>query len=271
MQRYNRYITNPATQDYLQSVLNENRADFVSSLTSLVGSNVKLQECQPASVMYTAIKAAALSLPLDPNLGFAYVIPYRDNKAGVTLAQFQLGWKGLLQLAIRSQLYKTINADCVYEGENVSADRLSGDLIITGEKTSDNVIGYFAFFEMTNGFKKSLYWPKEKVEAHARRYSKSVTSGPWKTDFDAMAQKTVLKQLLSKFGAMSTTIQNAIKYDQVVIDNNGKESYADNPSVAEQQEQNEKAAAIFAEAMGATDVDFDAVPAEEDIKEELFN
>lgn len=271
MQRYNRYITNPATQDYLQSVLNENKADFVSSLTSLVGSNVKLQECQPASVMYTAIKAAALALPLDPNLGFAYVIPYKDNKNNQTLAQFILGWKGLLQLAIRSQLYRTINADCVYEGEAVVTDRISGEMRITGEKTADNVIGYFAYFEMTNGFRKSIYWPREKVESHARRYSKSVTSGPWKTDFDAMAQKTVLKQLLGKYGAMSTTIQNAIQYDQIVINEDGKETYADNPSEAEKAEQNEKAAAIFADAMGVTDIDYEETPAEDNLKDELFN
>lgn len=268
MQRYNRYITNPATQDYLQSVLNENKADFVSSLTSLVGSNLKLQECVPSSVMYTAIKATALGLPLDPNLGFAYVIPYRDNKAGLTLAQFQVGWKGLLQLAIRTQLYKNINVSCVYEGETIEENRKTGEINISGKKESDNTIGYLAYFQMTNGFEKTIYWTKEQVEAHARRYSKSVTSGPWKTDFDAMAKKTVLKALLKNYGAMSTTIQNAIKYDQIVVDKDGKESYADNPIKEDEQAQNEKAAAIFADAMGVTDVDFQ--PVEED-KENIVN
>lgn len=235
---FNETITNPRTQSYLTQVLAEKKSAFVNNITALVANNVNLQACEPMSLMYAGIKATALDLPLDANLGFAYVIPYKDNKAGKTVAQFQLGYRGFIQLAIRSGQFKTINVEVVKEGELKNWDMLSGEIAFepASDRETRKTIGYVAFFRLTNGFEKTLYMTVEKMEAHASQYSQSYGSkyektkatSKWTTDFDAMAKKTVLKLLLSKFAPLSVQMQSAIANDQAVFDQDGKPQYVDN-------------------------------------------
>lgn len=243
LRSFNEFLANPRTQDHLGQVLGEKKASFVNNLTALVANNRMLQECEPAGLMYTAIKATALNLPLDPNLGLAYVLPYRNNKLGVTEAQFQIGYKGFVQLAIRSGQFAKIAVRDVREGEIVSYDFLTNEPIF---KQADNrealpIIGYVAYFKLINGFEKSEYWTAEKMEAHALRYSQSYGSkntytkqtSPWTTNREAMAQKTILKSLLSHWAPLSVEMQDAVRFDQMTIDSNAQEHYRDNEDFEE--------------------------------------
>lgn len=164
-----------------------------------------MQQCDPEKVALECVKAAALDLPIVKSLGYAYVVPYKN------VPIFTIGYKGLIQLAQRTGQYKTINADVVYEGEITSRDKLSGMVNLDGERTSDTVVGYFAYFKLLNGYEKVLYMSKEEIEKYAESYSPSYNSkySPWKSEFDKMACKTVLRQLLSKYGPTSTEMQKA--------------------------------------------------------------
>lgn len=199
-----------AIQDTLKSTLKDNAGAFTTSVLNLFNGDNMLQQCEPKDVLGEALKAAALKLPVEKQLGFAYIIPFRDH--GVLKPQFQLGYKGYIQLAMRTGEYKYINADVVYEGELKSVDKLTGAIDLSGDKISDTVIGYFAHIETVNGFSKSFYWSKEKVTVHAKRYSKSYKpgSGIWGTNFDEMAIKTVLRNLLSHYGIMSIEMSKAL-------------------------------------------------------------
>ena len=183
---------------------------FLASCLDLYSAN--LTGCDPYAVMAQCMKAASLHLPVSNALGFVYVVPYKD-KSGNPVPTFMIGYKGLIQLAQRTGQYKYINADMIYEGEQVTYNRITGMMEIAGEAQSDQVIGYFAYFQLLNGFEKCVYWTKEKVIAHAKRYSKAYNSGPWQTNFDAMAMKTVVRQLISKYGIMSIEFANAIVQD----------------------------------------------------------
>ena len=241
-QAFNQKITDPRTQNYLSQVLGEKRSSFVNNLTALVANNKNLQECDPLSVMYAGIKATALDLPLDPNLGFAYVIPYRNNRENKTEAQFQIGYKGFVQLAIRSGQFQTINVAEVKEGEYLDEDLVTGEIKFKKLPDRDQLptIGYVAYFRLTNGFEKMSYSSVEQIDAHAKKYSQTYSSSKeyirnnskWATDFDAMAKKTVLKLLLSKYAPMSVEMQSAVISDQAVIRVNGAD-YMDNPNVVE--------------------------------------
>ena len=204
-----------STQQLMQEVLHDNRESFVASLIDLYSSDAYLQKCNPGAVMKEALKAVSLKLPINKALGFAWIIPYNDNKSGQTLPQFQLGYKGYIQLAMRTGAYKTMNMDNVYEGELRVVNRLTGEIDLNGERISDKVIGYFAYIETVNGFSKTLYWTVEKVISHAKKFSKSYNSGAaiWKQNFDEMAQKTVMRNLISKWGVMSVDLQRAIDLD----------------------------------------------------------
>lgn len=212
---FNRLIQSQGMQNYLASTLHDKRDSFIANVTALVGSSAQLQACDPAAVIMTAVKATALNLPLDPNLGFAYVIPYQSQQGLVP--QFQLGYKGYVQLALRTGQFKTINARDVREGEIVGEDYLSGEMRFQriDNREAQPVIGYVAFFELLNGFRKSLYMSKTDVEAHALRFSKSYKNkfGVWQTNFDAMAVKTVAKLLLSKYAPMSIEMGDALLAD----------------------------------------------------------
>lgn len=246
LKRFNKTITDMSTQSYLTSVLGERKASFVNNLTALVSNSAQLQECEPLTVMFAALKATALNLPLDQNLGFAYVIPYKDNKKGVTVGQFQMGYKGMKQLALRTGMFKIINATDVREGELLEQNRLTGELKFkfesdTEKRNSLPVIGYVSYFKLTTGFESTLYMTRAEMHKHAERYSQTFrstnqyvkNSSKWTTDFDAMALKTVTKLNLSKNAPLSVELADAIQADQSVMHAQNSYEYVDNE--AEQQ------------------------------------
>lgn len=239
---FNQTITNPSTQKYLSDVLGERKGSFVNNLTALVANNVMLQECEPYTLMFAAMKATALNLPLDNSLGFAYVLPYKDNKRGITVAQFQLGYKAFKQLALRSgQFSKIPNATDVKEGELVRRDRLTGDCVFKFEDDDEKraklpTIGYVSFFRLINGAESVFYMSKNEMEQHALRYSQTYRStnpkvkaaSKWSTDFLTMALKTVIKLNLSKNAPLSVELADALKADQSIQFMRNKYDYLDN-------------------------------------------
>lgn len=189
--------------------LGDNAGAFLSSMIDLYNGDTYLQKCNPKEVIGECIKAAALKLPIVKTLGFAYVVPYKNKPT------FTIGYKGLIQLAQRTGQYKCINADSVYEGELKGFNKLSGEIDLTGEKISDTVIGYFAYIRLVSGFEKVLYMTKDDVEVWAKKYSPSYNSKytPWQTEFDKMAQKTVLRRLIGTYGSMSIEMSKAMEQD----------------------------------------------------------
>jgi recombination protein RecT len=214
-------------------VMGDKAVAFIASVLSAAQKNTELSKCDPNSVLSAAMVAATLDLPIDSNLGFAAIIPYnskRKDKNGhefwVSLAQFQIMYKGFIQLALRSGQYKNINVSPIYEDEFDSYDIITGDIFIhpvdggfREQENEEKIIGYVAFFRLLNGYERMEYWSLKKIEAHGRKYSKSFDnkSGLWKKDPQAMYAKTVLKNTLSRWGIMSVTMQSAIVADQSVI------------------------------------------------------
>ena len=207
-------------KDHIKSAFTDMLGDkapaFMSSILSLVGAKKELAKCAPNSIVSACAISATLDLPINPNLGFAGIIPY----GGV--AQFQIQYKGLIQLAIRTGQYRRMNSFLIHEGELVTYNRITGETVIDEEKrTSDNVVGYGFYFCLTSGFEHTFVMTKEQVEAHAKKYSKAFQyrkkDSPWFTNFDAMALKTVTKLALSKYGILSVQMQKAITYDQGVV------------------------------------------------------
>lgn len=195
-------------------ILGRKSAGFISSVLSVASSNNMLQKAEPQSILNAAVIAATLDLPINPNLGLAAIVPYKNT------AQFQLMYKGLIELCQRSGQFEQIIDEVVYEGQLVKKNKFTGEYIFDEEaKTSDKVIGYMAYFKLLNGFNKTFYMTIEEVQAHAKKYSQSYKSGygVWKDDFDVMARKTVLKLLLAKYAPKSIDIQRAIIFDQAQI------------------------------------------------------
>lgn len=197
----------------IKNSLKENSGAFLSSMIDLYSGDPYLQKCDPQAVAMECLKAASLKLPLVKSLGFAYVVPYNN------IPTFTIGYKGLIQLAQRSGMYRNINADVVYEGEYIGQNKLSGDLDLSGEVELDSkgdktIIGYFAYFKLLNGFEKPLYMSKEEVEAWGKKYSQAYKSGkggtPWFKEFDKMAIKTVLRRLIGTYGVMSSEMQEVM-------------------------------------------------------------
>lgn len=208
-------IMNPAIQQSIRDRIGEKAGTFTTSLIDLVGDDRMLAGCDPKLIIKEALKAAALDLPINRNLGFAYVIAYKEK--GVPVPQFQMGFKGYIQLAIRTGQYRHLNAGVIYEGEEIIEDRIRGKIEIGGQKTGETAIGYFAYMELINGFNKAVAWTKEQVEAHAKRFSKSYSKGyssPWTTDFDAMAMKTMILQLIPKYGPLTIQMSEAFTADR---------------------------------------------------------
>ena len=220
----------PSVQEQFRNALKENSGSFIASVIDLYNNDSALQECDPKAVVMEALKAAVLKLPINKALGFAYVLPFKNK--GVSTPTFIPGYKGYIQLAMRTGQYRTINADIVYEGEVQKANKLTGEIKFDGKKESDKVIGYFAYFELLNGFNKTLYVTLEDMAKHAKHYAPSIkfdgrathealklkagkdaTGIGWMGDFDGMALKTVLRNLLSKYGYLSIEMQNAIAGD----------------------------------------------------------
>lgn len=196
----------------IQEMLGNKASGFITSVLQVTSNNTLLSKADPMSVYNAAMMAAALDLPINQNLGFAWIVPYGNQ------AQFQIGWKGIVQLAQRTGQYQRLNVIEVYENQyksfNALTEELDADFTIDG---SGKVVGYVAYFRLNNGFEKTVFWSRSKAEAHGKRFSKTFNSGPWKTDFDEMAKKTVLKQTITKWGILSIEMQTAQKVDQSVV------------------------------------------------------
>ena len=199
-------------------VMGKRSTSFITSVLQIVNSNDLLKDATAESVYQSAMVAATLDLPLNNNLGFAYIVPFKDTRKGITVAQFQLGYKGYIQLAQRSGQFKRIAVTHVCEGQIKSADPLRGYEFDWNVK-SDKIIGYVAYFELLNGYEAQLYMTGDELRAHGTKFSQTFKRGfgLWKDDFDSMAKKTVLKLLLSKFAPLSVDMQKAVVTDQAVI------------------------------------------------------
>lgn len=232
-------ISAPSVQEQFRNALGDHKDAFAASLIKLFTGDKSLQQCKPSAVIAEALRAATMRLPLNKALGFAYIVVYNNsvkNPDGtwtkVPTPTFIPGYKGYIQLAMRTGQYRTINADYVYEGELRKVNKLSGEIAFDGERKSDKVVGYFCYFELLNGFSKTLYVPLEEMAAYAKRYSpsmgKNVTAEQlaakandgtvskkvgWEGNFNDMALKTVIRRLLSKYGYLSVEMQDAMAGD----------------------------------------------------------
>lgn len=231
------YLTNDAVKRQINNVVGGKNGDrFIASIVSAVQVNSDLQECTNQSILSAALLGESLKLSPSPQLGQYYMVPFKNNKKGCKEAQFQLGYKGYIQLAIRSGQYKKLNVLAIKEGELVRFDPLNEEIevnLIDDEEAREEAktIGYYAMFEYTNGFRKAMYWSKKKMEAHALKYSKGYAAKKgytfWEKDFDGMAYKTMLRQLISKWGIMSIDLQTALDKDMAVIHEDGTTDYVD--------------------------------------------
>jgi recombination protein RecT len=219
-----------------EEVLKEQAPTFMASIVNAVSSNPQLQACDPMTIWGAGMIAASLKLPVDPNLGFAYIIPYNDRNRG-QIAQFQMGYKGYIQLGMRSGQYRRMHVSEVYADELDYHNPITGEIKFTPMNTwklreegkQADVIGYYAMFELLNGYIKEDYWTISKVTEHGKKYSQTFKKGfgKWVDDFDAMAKKTVIKNLLSRWGVLSVEMQKAIETDQASTDGDNLE-YPDN-------------------------------------------
>jgi len=231
------FLSSPVIQKNIESVVGERKQQFITSVASLVNSSEALQRVDRKSLFAACLVAASLDLPINPNLGFAYIIPYKDQ------AQFQMGYKGFIQLAMRSGQFQTLNVTDVREGEIVANNRLSGEIEFTWLDDRDDlaVVGYVAYMRLTNGFEKSLYMTTKELTKHGMKFSQSMKKGfgLWKDDFNSMAKKTVIKMLLSKYAPMTTQMQTATLADQAVIEDD-KYKYLDNEPIHPEEVATEK-------------------------------
>ena len=222
----------PSIRQRIESVLGARANQFVTSVVQVTQGNATLQKCEPGSILASAMVAATLDLPVNPSLGFAYIVPYAGK------AQFQMGYKGFIQLAQRSGQFRRISDVVIPAGVLVSWDPITETLELdwTKEKAGDPD-GYCVYFELVNGFSKRIFWTREKVKAHAEKYSQAYRAqrkdSPWHDGFDGMALKTVIKHALSKYAPLSidNRMAEAIDKDQSVIDIDGRQEYPDNPAL----------------------------------------
>ena len=283
------YLTQDAVKKQINSVVGgKNGTRFISSIISAVQTTPALQECTNPSILSAALLGEALNLSPSPQLGQFYMVPFDNKKKGCKEAQFQLGYKGYVQLAIRSGYYKRLNVLAVKEGELIRYDPLNEEIEV--DLIEDDIIreetptaGYYAMFEYENGFKKTMYWSKRKMMAHAEKYSQAFKrnggakslelleqgkisekemwkySSFWFKDFDGMALKTMLRQLISKWGIMSIELQTALDNDMAVIHEDGSAEYVENETqdniVAEQEYQEVKQPESLLRESGAPDIE----------------
>lgn len=243
------FIASDSVKKRFEDVLGKKAPQFISTVMNVVSGNKMLQKCEPTSIIGASLVAASLDLPIDPNLGFAAIVPYYDGKTKTTKAQFQMMYRGFIQLAMRTGQYKKIHVTEVYEDEFVSYNPIENELVFVKdmkeckqrkEGQTDKVVGFFGKFELVSGFAHSLFMTIEEMEAHAKRYSSSYKydirekkkTSKWSTDFIPMGCKTVVKLLLSKWGPLSVQqqLQQAIQEDQKIFGEEGG-AYKDNPDV----------------------------------------
>ena len=246
------YLTNDAVKEQINKVVGgKDGQRFISSIISATQTNPTLQQCTNPSIVSAALLGEALKLSPSPQLGHFYLVPFDtktdniDPNTGkniyVKQAQFQLGYKGYIQLAIRSGQYKKLNVMAIKEGELEYFDPLDEEIKINlmvekwDEREALPTVGYYAFFELANGFRKAIYWSRGQMEAHAMKYSPGYKKDKekgwnytfWSKDFDGMAYKTMLRQLISKWGIMSIEMQNAFEGDMAVINEDGSKNYVE--------------------------------------------
>ena len=258
------YLTQDAVKNQINKVVGgKNGTRFVSSIVSAVQTTPALQECTNPSILSAALLGEALNLSPSPQLGQFYMVPFKNKKKGVTEAQFQLGYKGYIQLAIRSGYYKTLKVIAITEGELIRYNPVEEEIEVSLieddiEREETPTAGYYAMFEYENGFKKSMYWSKKKMLAHADKYSAAFSakslelleagkipdsekwkySSFWYKDFDGMAMKTMLRQLISKWGIMSIDLQTAIDKDMAIIREDGTADYVDYQQETAEEDRN---------------------------------
>ena len=235
-------------EDAYKNLINNTLGDskratrFIASISSAVAVNPTLQECDGGTILSGALLGESLNLSPSPALGHYYLVPFNDNNNNRKVATFQLGWKGYWQLAIRSGQYKKINVIAIKEGELLNYNPLEEEIDIKlidddTKREKAKTIGYYAMFELVNGFRKTMYWSKEKMESHAIKYSKGYQAKKgytfWEKDFDGMAFKTMLRQLIGKYGIMSIELQSAFESDMAEIKEDGSKVYVDNDITAE--------------------------------------
>lgn len=245
------FMTSEVIKKRVNEILGDEQSGkrFISGIISAVSTNPQLAQCDNASILSGALLGESLNLSPSPQMAQYYLVPFNDKEKG-KVATFQLGWKGYYQLALRSGYYKKLNVIEIKEGELVSWNPLEEELkvnIIEDDEKREKLptIGYYAFYEYLNGFKKAMYWSKEKMQQHALQYSMGYRAKKgytfWEKDFDAMARKTMLRQLISKYGIMSTELQNAFESDMAYIKDDGTKVYVDNdteePTIVESEEE----------------------------------
>lgn len=229
----NSLLSEPIYKRRFEEIMGQRAPAFISSILSLYSANQQLRDADPQSILQAAVVAATLNLPINPNLGLAYIIPYGK------VAQFQMGYKGFVKLALNTGKYKTIHATEVYKDEIAKWNPLTAEFEATpfetwkmreaSEGKLDSIVGYLSFFKLINGYEKYWYWTAAQVRAHGQKFSKSFSNpnGRWQQDFKAMALKTVLKLNLSKWGDLSIEMQKALEVDQAVIETTGEITYPD--------------------------------------------
>ena len=221
------YLEKPEIQTKFEELLGRKSTNFTTSLMQVVSGNDKLKACNPNSIINAAAMAAVLDLPINDNLGLAYIVPYKDK------AQFQIGYKGLIQLAIRSGEFKNISSSEIHENQLKSSDPLKGFEFDFSAPPKGKIVGYASYFLLLNRFEKTFFMTVEQVKAHGKKYSQTFGKSwsTWTKDFDGMAKKTVLKLLVDKYAPKSLEMQKAITSDQAIVEdiNGDKLSYADNP------------------------------------------
>lgn len=238
-------LANEGMKKKFTEILGKKAPGFMASILSLYNGDTNFSKVDGYSIVNSALIAATLDLPINKEFGFAWIIPYGKQ------AQFQVGYKGYVQLALRTGQYKNLNVIEIYDGQlkafNPLTEEIELDLSSSFEIGERKLLGYAFYMRLLNGFEKTIYWPIEKVKAHAQKFSKTYNNGPWKTDFDAMARKTVLKNGLTKWGILSVEMQKAIEVDQATIDkpiNNLDDlshddlNYPDNPNGEEKEPNN---------------------------------
>lgn len=223
------FLQTPAIQKKMYELVDKNAASFGTSIMQIVNNNHMLLEAEPMSIFNAACMAATLNLPINNNLGFAYIVPYKNSRTGKVEAQFQLGYKGLIQLAQRSGQFERLVSLAVYNAQLVEKDLINGfkfDWSIEPDE-KEQPIGFYAYFKLINGFTAELYMSKDQIDKHAKRYSQSFrkNSGVWADNYEQMALKTVTKLLLSRQAPLSIEMQKAVISDQSVIRNLDEEEF----------------------------------------------
>ena len=243
-QNVKQFFSQEIIKNKVHEVLGKRSNQFITTVLQIASSNDLLAKADPVSILNASMVAATLDLPINQNLGFAYIIPFNQKQRDgsyKTVAQFQLGYKGFIQLAQRSGQFKTISATPIYDGQLIESNPLTGFKFDFGSKKSDIIIGYAAYFELLNGFQKTLYMTVKEMEQHGLKFSQTYKKGYglWKDDFDSMAQKTVIKLLLSKFAPLSIEMQKAIITDQGIVNDLKGENvtYDDHEEVKVDKEQ----------------------------------